>query len=852
MTAVPPDKSGLIWSTGLLLAAAYVVSGKLSLLLALPPGYASAIFPPAGIAVAAALIGGGRTLPWIFLGSLSLNAWVGYSASGQVGPTGLVVASVIAMASMLQAAAGGWWLRRMVGYPVPLDDSRDILRFLLSAPLICLVSASLSVSGLFAFGMVGSAGFAVSWATWWVGDTLGVVVMLPLVMVVAGEPRALWRGRLRTVALPMVLVFAFIVVIFFRVNQWERDEMQLVSHARSQSSAEPADGGQYRSWQSWSVLSAGILGTGLLGALLLLGTGHAARVEAEVKARTRELKENQDQLHEITANLGEGVYVMNAEGRITFTNPEAQRLLGWTEDELIGQDAHRLFHYLRADHAPHPVEECRIVGVMRSGETYRSDAELFWRKDGTPLPVEVCSSPIGRDGGLAGSVTVFRDITERKRADEALREQKEFLNTILESEPECVKVVAVGGRLLQMNRAGLAMLEVDTLEEAQQLGLSAFILPGYRDAFLGLIQRVFKGETGVLEFPIQGKRGTPRWLETHATPLRDAYGRIVALVGVTRDITEHKRAAEALRESEARFRDTLEYAPIGMAIVSLDGRFLQVNRALCNIVGYEKTELEQLTAEDITYPEDMKASLANMRCVEDGEAKSFKLEERYFHKDGRIVWIQLSSSLLRDAAGAPLYFIAQIEDISERKSSHERIHHLAYYDILTDLPNRRLLMDRLNQAIAQAQRYKRSLAVMFLDLDHFKEINDRLGHDVGDELLKVVAARLSACVRSADTLSRQGGDEFVIVLAEMTQPKDAELVADKILKTLADPIAVRDHQLRVTTSIGIAVYSADRPEDAQELMKKADMAMYAAKEAGRNQYRFCRCPNGYSGTRCRV
>ena len=172
-----------------------------------------------------------------------------------------------------------------------------------------------------------------------------------------------------------------------------------------------------------------------------------------------------------------------------------------------------------------------------------------------------------------------------------------------------------------------------------------------------------------------------------------------------------------------------------------------------------------------------------------------------------------------------------------RTAAQEQINQLVYYDTLTELPNRRLLTDRLEQAFVQAKRFGRSLAVMFLDLDHFKEVNDTLGHACGDELLKVVAKRLLASVRSIDTVCRQGGDEFIIVLPEINQEQDAELVADKIIKAISEPFNIQDNKVHVTTSIGIAVHQIDGADDAAMLMKKADMAMYEAKSSGRN--RFC-------------
>jgi signal transduction histidine kinase/CheY-like chemotaxis protein len=206
-----------------LLTLAYVVTGKLALMLAVPPGYASPIFPPAGIAVAAMLIAGRVTLPWTFLGSFLLNLWIGYSLGHRLDEHGFAAAIVIAAASTLQAAGGGSALRHAIGYPAPLDNSRDLSRFLLLAPVICLISASLSLSGLSALGVVKPADLAESWVSWWIGDTLGVLVVVPLTLVLAGEPRELWRSRLRPVALPILLSFVLFTAIFIRVSSWEHD-----------------------------------------------------------------------------------------------------------------------------------------------------------------------------------------------------------------------------------------------------------------------------------------------------------------------------------------------------------------------------------------------------------------------------------------------------------------------------------------------------------------------------------------------------------------------------------------------------------------------------------------------------
>ena len=215
------------------LTAAYVLAGRLGLMLAVPPGYATAIFPPAGIAVSAMLIGGAATLPPIFLGSFLLNLWVAYSLAAGLAAAGLATALVIAFASMLQAAVGGSVLRRAIGYPAPLDNVRDLPRFFVLSPASCLTSASLSLAGMWTIGSVESQDIPTSWLTWWIGDTLGVLVVLPLMLVLFGEPRALWRRRVSYVALPMVLFFALFVAIFARVSSWEDDQSLLEFRLRS-------------------------------------------------------------------------------------------------------------------------------------------------------------------------------------------------------------------------------------------------------------------------------------------------------------------------------------------------------------------------------------------------------------------------------------------------------------------------------------------------------------------------------------------------------------------------------------------------------------------------------------------
>ena len=294
----------------------------------------------------------------------------------------------------------------------------------------------------------------------------------------------------------------------------------------------------------------------------------------------------------------------------------------------------------------------------------------------------------------------------------------------------------------------------------------------------------------------------------------------------------------SLAASEKAFRRVFENAPLGMEIVSLDGRLLQVNVALCDLLGYPMNELIGKSLADITDQEDFEKEQEGLDFLLSNMKASLKKEKQYIHRDGHTICTQRTVILARDQAGKPSFLIAQIEDITQRKEELNEIEGFARLDTLTGLPNRRTLMDRLLRGIKQAAWNHVSLVLMFIDLDGFKKINDSLGHDIGDEILKAAATRLSACVRSDDTVARQGGDEFVIILKEIGEPANAALVAQKVVTTMAAPMQIGQHTLGVTASIGIAICPPAGGVSMETLVKQADTAMYWTKQAGRNGYTF--------------
>ncbi len=307
-----------------------------------------------------------------------------------------------------------------------------------------------------------------------------------------------------------------------------------------------------------------------------------------------------------------------------------------------------------------------------------------------------------------------------------------------------------------------------------------------------------------------------------------------ALVG---DIAMREQVELELRDAQARFHRAFDEAPIGMALVDLDALWRQVNRALCKMLRYTEAELLTRTRAQLTHPDDLAEDLAQVGGLVSGAIDHVEFEKRFIDSAGEIVWTHVSRSLVRDAAGSPLYFIAQIQDISERRQFEAKLSHLADHDPLSGLFNRRRFEQELARQVAYTERYGTPATVLMLDLDNFKYVNDTLGHATGDELLVRVSTALVDRLRETDIIARLGGDEFAIILPE-TDAAAAELVAGNLLETIKhDGVVLHESRaIQVTGSIGIAPIETGVALTPAELLMNADVAMYDAKEAGRGRF----------------
>jgi diguanylate cyclase (GGDEF)-like protein/PAS domain S-box-containing protein len=659
----------------------------------------------------------------------------------------------------------------------------------------------------------------------------------------------------------------------------------------------------------------------------------------------------------VVENSSEIVTIVDPDGTLRYTSPAFGRLLGYDPEKVVGKM--NVLEYVHPDDLPHVLEEIEKVisevGIASNKTEYR-----FRHMDGSWRWMESMGTYLLNDPSVNGIMVTSRDITKRKESEERLRRAEERYRTLVERVPAVVYVQEIGRPDSPMYMSP----KIETLtgyspEECKDPDMRwRMVHPADRDRMRSEDER--KGEPGEVfasEYRVLHRDGHAVWVRNESVLIEDEASGTQYWQGFMLDITERRRVEAALRESEQRFRSSFEDAAIGMALVGTDGRFLRTNHSLRELLGYPERELLGKTFQDITYPDDLNVDLDNLDRMLAGEMRTYQVEKRYVHKKGHVVWVLLSVSLVHDEESKPLYFVSQLQDVSERKRAEqkirdaearyrtlvehlpavtyidpvndpetslytspqieqmlgytpqewqneklwpkrlhpedrervlaaderfeageeepfseeyrllakdgsvvwvreeavlirdksgeplywqgvfynlterkaleERLHYQAYHDPLTDLPNRRLFANHL-KGVLERTRGRKS-AVLFMDLDNFKVVNDSLGHEVGDHLLVAVGQRLKGCLRRGEVAARMGGDEFTLLLENISSAGDAEEVAERIIRELKAPFAIEGHLIFVTISIGIALSDAVGRAQEDLLMRAADIALYRAK-----------------------
>ncbi len=548
----------------------------------------------------------------------------------------------------------------------------------------------------------------------------------------------------------------------------------------------------------------------------------AEELAREAGARADELADSRAWLHSAYQALPCGVMTLDSQGRIQDVNEACEEILGLPKDALIGALVDKTpVHLTHRDGVAFELGAHLAAPIGHGARSFRRLPLRTRRPDGSERLIEMDAVPQARaDGTVRQVVLSFIDLTEQVGAEQALRTSQELLSTAVSNAPIVITMIDSEGMITFTDGRGLERLGRGP---GNTVGTSAFSLFADSPVVLDCLKRVLAGEPSTRMVNLGA--GV---FEARYSPLFADDGTVRGAITVSTDVTERVRNEEALRVSDDRFHTMLDMSPVGACIVSEAGTFESVNAAICELYEYTAEEL-------IGQPLSMMFSgepRRERREESDDHPPAYHLDQGEFDlvtKSGQHITVLSRAVQFTGDDGSPRR-AAFVFDITERKQAEDQLNHAAYHDALTGLPNRVLYYDRLQQALLLARRQGQTLSILVIDLNGFKQVNDLMGHEAGDELLREVAIRLQGIMRAGDTVARLGGDEFAVVLPQADEA-GATRVANKIRAALAPAVLLNGQEAYVGGSVGIAVLG-EHGDDVESLQRAADLAMYAAKAAG--------------------
>lgn len=548
------------------------------------------------------------------------------------------------------------------------------------------------------------------------------------------------------------------------------------------------------------------------------------------------LRESEERSKLLLESVSNGIWGLDMEGKTTFVNPAAARMLGYMPEELIGKLMHVVVHYAYPDGKNYPKDGCPMHATLKDGKPRICLDEVLWHRDGSSLPVEYSAYPLVDNGTQVGAVVAFQDIAERKLAEQRAQQDQARLSGLIDSAMDAIISVDENQNITLFNRAAEQMFGYQPADLIGQ-PLERIIPTRYRGT-----HRQHVEDFGRISL-------TARTMDMHAV----AYGlrangeefpfeasiSVIEVAGkkiytaIMRDITRRKQNEEASQLAALVYQASHE----GVVVTDENNLIIDVNPAFTDLTGYTLDEVRgknprifKSGKHDLSFYQQMWQSIQS-----DGHWQG---EVWDYRRDGELHAKWLSISIIRHPDGSIFRHVAQFSDITEKKLKDELIWTQANFDALTNLPNRRLLADRINQMMSSGVRSGQHGALLLLDLDQFKRLNDTLGHSMGDKLLIEVASRMQRCVREEDTVARLGGDEFVVLLNELSGDQNeaavqAEHIAEKIRIELCRPYRLGETEYHTSSSIGIVLFRG-HSDSKEDLLAHVDAAMYQAKAKGRN------------------
>lgn len=811
----------------LLLAITYAATGWLALQFAVPPGYAAPLFPPAGIALAAMLIRGTKLLPGVFAGSLIVQL-LALSHSG-IDQNTIIALTLPPLGATAQAWIGLWLTRRLIGLPQPLDSTRSIVRFVaLIAPLSCLVSASIAMPALLSTGSFDASDMLFTWANWWAGDTLGVLIMVPLLMAFLGEPASDWRPRRMVVAVPMIVALTLLFMTFLLISDWEKNRLQSEFDQDAKNAGSliekrlEAQLDQIVALERFAAVTPKMTREQWRDFVMPLLDRHAGTqnfgwsplvLDAErTDFEARMQASGFPKFHILGRNVAGQTFIAEPKSEylpIVYVEPFDRNRSVFGLDPLVLEKTAQAARRSLREKAPAATNSIRLVqehGDQRGIVVYQAVIDGHTKRQ-----IGMISGVFRMDD------TIFSTLAGHKweEIDICLSESLSDGRTQrLFGPKECEQAVWHGNRVSFRQPIRFA---------GQTWELTASATPAYMNkhrswvVWLTLLCGLLT--TGVLGAFLLLTSGRTLRIEM----LVDKRTRELAEAG-----TELERHQEELIHAQ-------RIARLGSWETWAGNDSLRCSSELINMLNLTSDTAitdEQLLA--CIHPDDRRMLGHALHLV--GETASLKSLDCRLDGNEEMPQI-LHFRIESDLVDHRLRIRGTAQDVTLARAAEAHIAYLAHFDVLTGLPNRTQWNERVQSELSAAERYKDSAAILFIDLDQFKAVNDSLGHTVGDQLLKAAAQRLTNCLRKHDFLARLGGDEFVILLPRLLHKNDAAQVARKLIEVLRPPVVLEEHELTVSASIGIATYPDDGT-DADTLLKHADMAMYSAKDRGRNTFHF--------------
>jgi len=532
----------------------------------------------------------------------------------------------------------------------------------------------------------------------------------------------------------------------------------------------------------------------------------------------------------IIENNTDAIFVLSTDGTFLEANEVITKQYGYSIEEIEGIHFNNLI-------VPAYLEVTKTYFAQATQGTPCEYETQVFHKNGEILHLLVKNIPLNINGEIVGIFGVAIDKTELYKTKTSLQESQKKIAD-LHMALDASSIVAITDEKGIIKFVNDRFCEISSYTKEELIGKDHRILnSGYHSKtfYRELWKTICNGEIWKGEFRNKAKDGTIYWVQATIVPFLNEKGKPYQYVAIRNDITEKKQAEEALRQSEEKYRLIAENMTDLVGIVDINGVVQYASPSHKMVLGYTPEDYEGKVAFEFIHPEDL-ASMKSKLIEMVQKKESMCIEFRQKHANGDWVWIESKITPLGYAGEKIDQIHIVSREITERKMYEEKLSYMAYHDILTGIPNRRLFQERLKQSLIEAERYNRKLAVMFLDIDNFKQINDNLGHDVGDELLIQFAQRVKGCLRESDTLARLGGDEFTVLLPEIQEENNAATIASRIISSFQKPWSIREHIFHTTSSIGIAFYPMDG-KTGNELMRLADQALYEAKENGRNNYK---------------